>query len=303
MLLLLCIIVHSYVPQYRRLRSCRNTDGLSPSFILLRALSTTANLANLLILPTAYATVGHCRRDYSPGRCVVELVTHWQIAADWICFQGILFLYVRYYGRDEVTSQWSPSSLQSPEIVQEEESSSLGNTRTATAIIAINVILDVLLLGPSLFLNINIPIPSPGYYNLMQIWSFTTIAVSTFLALIYHCPQFYYTGTSKRVGSLSIATLGMQTAVYFLLAVSLGVRYGKLEEEDPWRRYLYAFNIWISYLITGFQACVLLGECIYVAYVLSAPKGEQDEGGEAPVDAAIGEQTPLLASRPDEAAG
>lgn len=168
---------------------------------------------------------------------------------------------------------------------------------TATAIITPNAIFNVVLLGPSLFMNINIPIPSPGYYNLMQIWSFT-IAVSTFLALVYHWPQYYYTGTSKRIGSLSVSTLGMQTAVYLLLAASLGVRYGKLEGEDPWRQYLYAFNIWINYLIIGIQACVLLGEYLYVAHALSAP-----EGGEAPVDAAIGEQTPLLASRRDEAAG
>ncbi|KAL1970178.1 hypothetical protein VTN77DRAFT_6583 [Rasamsonia byssochlamydoides] len=278
--LLFCIIVLSYVPQYCRLQSRRTTDGLSPWFILLRAVSTTANLANLLILPAASAAMDYCRTEYSVGRCVVELVTHWQVAADWIGSHVILFLYGRYYCRDVPRK-----------------------TRTATSIITISLVFDVLLLGPSLFLDINPPIPSPGYYNLMRrIWSFTTIAISTLLALICHWPQFYHTGTLKRVGSLSVDTLCVQTVAYFLLAVSLWERFG-IPADGLWYQYMDAFNMWITYLIMGVQAGVLLVESIYVAYAYASTYAYSPsalEGPPAPDDAnpVVDEQTPLLASRP-----
>jgi uncharacterized protein with PQ loop repeat len=194
-------------------------------------------------------------------------------------------------------------------------------SRTALASATTSAIFHILFLGPSLFFATSPPQYGPGYFIIMQIWSWINICVSGLLAFIHFLPQIYYTWSLERVESLSISTMIMQVPAYFLLAASLALRFQIDSSENVFANYTDRAIAWVNYLCSGCEQSILLG--LSIMYImpgkgmLSAEESEQGEegGGEdnppaeenAHEDAGErpscppDEQTPLLSNDPGRA--
>ncbi|KAK2831983.1 hypothetical protein FQN49_006973 [Arthroderma sp. PD_2] len=265
--LLLLAIPLAYIPQYIQIRNRQSTYGISFGFLVIRAISTTANIANLLVLGPIFHVVVLCREQYSGGRCFVEMVSHWQFVTDWICSQLLLFLSLRYYKASTANGPLQPaiaSSVEVPLSNERYESQHYSPTVIRTAISSV-ILSYIIILGPSVFYMINPLIPSPGYYILLQTWSFITIGIASILTLVAFLPQILHTRTLKQFGNLSTLTLVLQTIIYFLLALSLFLRF---ESDYPhfFSRYLLITNGAVNYTITGVEELILLSLGLYYAY-------------------------------------
>jgi hypothetical protein len=158
--------------------------------------------------------------------------------------------------------------------------------------IIVGLVLEVFLLIPSLFFAINPRVLSPGYYIIVQSWSFGTVGLSSILTFVYSLPQLYYTWNLGRVGSLGLLTMAIQIPTYFLVAASLAFQYGRLNEVSPQGRWFAAWNSWINLLIKGCQEAIILALCIYVYERLATR--------EATSSPALDENTPLLSDRRED---
>jgi PQ loop repeat len=212
-----------------------------------------------------------------------------------------------YHARDRFSQSHPPGPVGASSVDvaldhEEAEPSSKHLSRTAATIMAVSVIFYVFLLAPSLFFAIFPPIRGPGYFIILQTWSFITIGVSTLLALISFLPQIYYTWTLKQLESLSITTISMQVPAYFLLVASLALRFGSPSDAG---NYFTAYNVWVNYLITDSQEGILLGLSIYLAYAMPENNRLSEENGHENTheraDSITDEQTPLLLAWQDEA--
>jgi PQ loop repeat len=132
----------------------------------------------------------------------------------------------------------------------------------------------------------------PGY---LQSWADFLGIFSTVLASIQYLPQIYTTFTLKKVGSLSIPMMCIQTPGSFVWAASLAARLGK----EGW-------SAWGVYVVTGcLQGSLLV---MGISFELRDRKRRKAEEVDAdyqpsdPVDRAPqsndrpSEQTPLLDS-------
>jgi hypothetical protein len=124
--------------------------------------------------------------------------------------------------------------------------------------------------------------------NLAQSWANFLGIASAALASIQYFPQIYTTFSLKRVGSLSIPMMCIQTPGSFIWAASLAARYG----AEGW-------STWGVYVFTGCLQGVLLGMGIH--FEVARRRKEREElkqrmdVGEADEPAlATSEQTPLL---------
>lgn len=126
----------------------------------------------------------------------------------------------------------------------------------------------------------------------LQAWANFLGIFSTVLASIQYFPQIWTTFTLKRVGSLSIPMMSIQTPGAFVWAASLAARLGK----EGW-------SAWGVYVVTGCLQGTLLAMGIYYEIMdIQGPKAIVEEprcdaGERASVQGAEHtEETPLLAS-------
>jgi len=87
---LLVGILVSYLPQHLKILSRRSSEGLSPWWVLLGALSSIAALGNILTLPASRQDIGCCQ-ELGKGECAAALLGVGQIGCQWTCF---MFMYV-----------------------------------------------------------------------------------------------------------------------------------------------------------------------------------------------------------------
>ncbi|ODH33995.1 hypothetical protein ACO22_03218 [Paracoccidioides brasiliensis] len=264
---LLLLLIASYIPQYVRIRRLRSTYGISFYFVLLRSIYATASLSNLLMLAPVFWKVQKCRTTYSPGRCFSENLVLWQIATDWVLSQAILFLYLYYYSTPQ--SNHRPSSSSSEDGVGQIPVREAARNMAAGVTIAVLVIY-LFLLGPSIGFVTSYPIRDPGYYILLQTWSFVLIGASCLLVIISFPTQIYHTYALKRTGALSIQALAIQVPVYILQAVSLATWLELDKSSNFLALYLGAYNAWFNILLSSFWECILL--VISMCYVYQARK-------------------------------
>ncbi|KAJ5774699.1 hypothetical protein N7457_009595 [Penicillium paradoxum] len=268
-LLLVLLILISYIPQYLRIHTFHG-DGISPTFILLRSVYAASSLANILVLPSAWKIQQGCREKSPIGKCMIEMMDSWQFAADWIGSHIILILYLHYSSDRNLNllpeqEQREDTPHNQQEQVQEEQPSGWRKRSIPfkPAIIVV-IVLEVIMLVPSLFLAIKPRIQSTEYYILIHFWSFGTVGLSSILSLVYSLPQLWCTWTLGRMGSLSMLAMAIQIPTYFLMAASLAVQYGRLDEVPILGRWLAAWNPWINLIIKGCQEAIMLALCIYV---------------------------------------
>jgi PQ loop repeat len=133
------------------------------------------------------------------------------------------------------------------------------------------------------------------YPNSLQSWADFLGIFSTMLASIQYLPQIYTTFMLKRVGSLSIPMMCIQTPGSFVWAASLAARLG----TEGW-------SAWGVYLVTGcLQGSLLVMGVYFELTERRRRKAEELDASDQPSDSINGalqgngrpsEHTPLLQS-------
>lgn len=156
--------------------------------------------------------------------------------------------------------------------------------RTAVIVTVVCVVHGILTAIMSIYFIIARP-------NMLQSWANGLGIISTILAAIQYFPQIWTTYMLKRVGSLSIPMMCIQTPGSFVWAASLATRLG----PEGW-------SAWGVYVITGFLQGTLLVMGSW--YEIQARRNQRKElvgrietaiqAGEAEREQRVDEQTPLI---------
>ncbi|KXT03348.1 hypothetical protein AC578_3944 [Pseudocercospora eumusae] len=277
-------ILVSYLPQHIKILKRQSSEGLSPWWVLLGALSSIAAIGNIVTLPTSRADM-LCCRELAGGPCAAALLGVAQIAVQWACFMIIVVLFVAY----------APCI---PPESDDMSASALSITRTdptkrrdpplVGAIIFVSLLLVALV-------SLVLILAHPEY---TQAWADILGTISGVLAAIQYVPQIYFTWKLKDLKSLSVITLLIQAPGAFVFALSLGLRVG-------WE----GWSTWLVYIVTGLLQFVLLFMAINFWSVekfrqrraeISSTEGDdsdqtiQANGDNTTANVAVNERTTLL---------
>ncbi|WEW55104.1 hypothetical protein PRK78_000532 [Emydomyces testavorans] len=275
-LILLGILV-SYIPQHHRIISRRSSFGISPYFILLGTTSGTSGLANILLLPRSAKDIACCS-EISGFSCFAGLLGILQVGVQATCFAIILALFVIFFSR--------------PDFLPTSKHPEPPSFRIALMVAAACIIHAV----AAVILSVTITL---AYPSARQLWANLFGIMATILSSIQYFPQIYTTFLLRRVGSLSIPMMCIQTPGSLVWAASLAARLG----TEGW-------STWGVYVVTALLQGTLLIMGIYFEY-LNPSKTEDDLEPDDMVDpppyeddvepsladdtqALVSEQTPLL---------
>ncbi|KAJ5287548.1 hypothetical protein N7478_003234 [Penicillium angulare] len=268
-------ILVSYLPQHIRIITRRSSFGISPYFVLLGTTSGTSAFANILVFPKTSQSVACCKESEISGiACFAGMLGIFQVGAQWLCFFSILLLFVIYFPR--ATSPTNPVRPSGP------------TYRTALIITAICLLHVLATLIISIAFQLKNPAAIPAWANFLGILSAT-------FASIQYFPQIYTTFRLRRVGSLSIPMMCIQTPGSLVWAASLAAREG-----------LEGWSIWGVLVVTACLQGTLLVMAIYFEYFgpdskhkgsVSDTPGEQDQSDG---HAATNEARPVSAEQPSE---
>ncbi|KAJ5888083.1 hypothetical protein N7495_008124 [Penicillium taxi] len=251
-------ILVSYLPQHLRIISLRSSFGISPYFILLGTTSGTSAFANILTFPKTAQDVSCCQ-EISGLACFSGMLGVFQVGMQWLCFFSILLLFVIYFPR--ATSPTDPSSPVS--------SAPIGPTyRTALVIAAICILHAVITVIISAAFAIRRPEALSAWANFLGI-------LSAILASVQYFPQIYTTLLLRRVGSLSIPMMCIQTPGSLIWAASLAAREG-----------IQGWSVWGVLLVTASLQGTLLVMAIYFEYF--GPSSKQKDGQDGPDETSNG---------------
>ncbi|KIY01881.1 uncharacterized protein Z520_02019 [Fonsecaea multimorphosa CBS 102226] len=261
-LFILVGILVSYLPQHIRIIRLRSSFGLSPYFVLLGTTSGTCAFANILVLPRSRADIACCR-EVDEFACLAGLLGIAQVGVQWACFGVILLLFLIFFPRNQLPSapldediadnvnppDYSATSDIPPPSPVKENAPLAPSYRTALVVVAICVLHAAITAILSFYFIYAAPLHAQSWANFLGI-------LSTVLASIQYFPQIYTTYTLKRVGSLSIPMMCIQTPGSFVFAGSLALRLG----PEGW-------SAWGVYLVTGCLQGTLLVMGIYFEVV------------------------------------
>ncbi|TKA83654.1 hypothetical protein B0A55_00443 [Friedmanniomyces simplex] len=251
--LLLGILV-SYLPQHLKILSCRSSEGLSPWWVLLGALSSVAALGNILTLPASREDVGCCK-EIGRGECAAALLGVGQIGCQWACFMFIVMLFLIFFPSTSTTADLSSSTSSL--------TSSPPPKRRDAVIVATATVLALLLVGITSVALV------AAYPHHTQAWANLLGTVAGLLAAIQYVPQIWYTYRLGDVKSLSVVTMLIQVPGAFLFAFSLWQRVG-------WE----GWSTWAVYVVTGILQGNLLALAIiyYMRHRRMAKSFTDDDG-------------------------
>lgn len=152
--------------------------------------------------------------------------------------------------------------------------------RTALTVTALSVLHAVVIAILSFWFVYARPEHAQGWANFLGIFS-------TVLASIQYFPQIYTTFRLKRVGSLSIPMMCIQTPGSFVWAASLAARLG----SEGW-------SAWGVYVVTGCLqgSLLIMGSYFEIMHRRREKKELQSRIAAASQDTVATEQTPLLRS-------
>lgn len=265
----------------------RSSFGLSPYFVLLGTTSGTCAFANILVLPTSREDMACCHQ-IDGFACVAGLLGIAQVGVQWSCFTVILLLFLIFFPRATPTAAAipNPSAAAPADADRAAKDDELQPSyRTALGVAGACIIHALVIIVLSFYFIVVRPQNLQGWANFLGIFS-------TVLASIQYFPQIYTTFRLKRVGSLSIPMMCIQTPGSFVWAGSLAARLG----PSGW-------SAWGVYLVTGSLQGTLLVMAVYFELgerrrqkqqrVASATAHGHDNGV-AGHDEHPSEETPLL---------
>ncbi|KAJ5239808.1 hypothetical protein N7468_004427 [Penicillium chermesinum] len=214
-------IVVSYLPQHLRIISLKSSFGISPYFILL-------------------AEDVACCSEISGLACFAGLLGVIQMGMQWLCFFSILLLFVIYFPR--ATSPTDPVSNVA-------STAGAPTYRTALVVTAICILHALVTAIISVAFAIRRPSAIPAWANFLGV-------LATILTSIQYFPQIYTTFRLRRVGSLSIPMMCIQTPGSLVWAASLIAREG----AKGW-------SIWGMLVVTAGLQGTLLVMALYFEYL------------------------------------
>lgn len=165
-----------------------------------------------------------------------------------------------------------------PPTAHPEDDDEVPSPRTALAVATLSISHAVIVAILSLYFIFARPLHLQDWANFLGIFS-------TVLATIQYLPQIYTTFKLKRVGSLSIPMMCIQTPGSFVWAASLAARLGK----SGW-------SVWGLYMVTGCLQGTLLFMGSYFE-IMHRKREKQELLKRVSQANGSNEQTPLL--RPD----
>ncbi|RIA99194.1 PQ loop repeat-domain-containing protein [Glomus cerebriforme] len=235
-------ILISYLPQHYKIISTKSSEGISPLFLLLGAVSMTCSYFNILILQ--FVQFGCCINTYSAGYCFENVLGIIQLTIQWACFTMILILFISYFPEYEKTipniSLGSGYNSLTATIYSPEWLYSLQVAGAVGVHFIFTLIVSAYLL---IFIG--------GAENkTTRYWADLLGVISLILASVQYLPQIWKTWRRKSVGALSIQMMLLQTPGSFLFAYSLASSKGT------------RWSTWIVFLITGCLQGTLLVMCI-----------------------------------------
>ncbi|EFR04647.1 hypothetical protein MGYG_07652 [Nannizzia gypsea CBS 118893] len=308
--LLLLAIPLPYFLQYIHIKKRQSIYGISFSFLVIRAIGTTENAANVFLLGPVFSIRTFCWVEYSGDQCADALLLYGHYILDWICAQAMFFLCLHYFQDLAIHEPLpQPATIRSADAsLSDEQGEPLRQSPSLTAkrVAIRGVIFSYLVILVPYLLLISIPKSppweEPAYFTSVALWWFSVITFAGIFTLIAFLPQIYHTWTLKRAGSLSLPSLAFQGIIYLLWGIYLFVRFHvDVSWESFWIVYVFATNIWVNCLITGAGELVLLMLVIHYTYTtrddnyLPAERSEPEN----PVDPGAAEQTPLLPQQPE----
>jgi len=213
---LLVGILVSYIPQHYRIVARRTSEGISPYFVLLGTTSCTSSFANILILSLSDVS---CCKEINGFECFAALLGIAQIGLQWLCFSGILFLFLIFFPRN-------PPTEEVPIVAQP----SWRNAIIVAVLCLVHGLLAILVTAVILIMR-----PQ----HLIK-WAEILGVMATVFGAIQYLPQIWTTYCERDVGSLSIPMMLIQTPGSFLFATSLAMRLG-----------IKGWSSWGLFLVTG----------------------------------------------------
>jgi len=190
---------------------------------------------------------------------------------DEICSCYRLFLFLIYFPRATPSTPNLAKDINKPP-----------SFRTALIVVWICVIHALI----TAIISISFVLARP---DLLQSWANFLGILSTALAVIQYFPQIYTTWVIKRVASLSIPMMCIQTPGSFVWAASLATRLG----AGGW-------SAWGVYCVSGVLQGTLLGMGLYYEWRIRKMEREDIQGRIAVANEAdereegVGEETPLI---------
>ncbi|KAK2767820.1 hypothetical protein FQN54_003981 [Arachnomyces sp. PD_36] len=237
-IIILLGILLSYLPQHYRIITRKTSFGISPYFVLLGTTSGTCAFANILVLPRSGADIACCK-EISGISCFAGLLGIFQVGVQWFCFATILFLFVIYFPRASPL----PTIGKLPP-------SSQPTYRTAVTVTIACILHAIIILILSLcFVLVSTP-------STLQSWANVLGVMAAILSSIQYFPQIYTTFKLRRVGSLSIPMMCIQTPGSLVWASSLAARLG-----------MEGWSSWGVYVVTAALQGTLLSMGVYFEYI------------------------------------
>ncbi|PGG98827.1 hypothetical protein AJ80_09464 [Polytolypa hystricis UAMH7299] len=228
-------ILFSYLPQHYRIISRRSSFGISPYFVLLGTTSATFGFLNILVLPRSAQDI-ECCKDISGFACFAGLLGIFQVGIQTTCFYIVLLLFVAYF----------PRATPIP--------TSNDKTKHPTFRVALGVLAICILHG--LTTSIMALTVVYAYPSHRQLCANIFGILAAILSSIQYFPQIYTTFQLRRVGSLSIPMMCIQTPGSIVWAASLAARLG----AEGW-------STWGVYIVTAMLQGTLLAMAIYFEYI------------------------------------
>ncbi|KKZ62635.1 hypothetical protein EMCG_03045 [[Emmonsia] crescens] len=229
-------ILLSYLPQHYRIISRRSSFGISPYFILLGTTSGTFAFANIFVLPRSGEDIACCK-EINGLSCFAGLLGILQVGVQALCFSIILFLFVTFFPRSTPSTLTKPSSTTTPSF------------RIALLVTAICILQTI---ATAIVVIIIVVAHSDQRQFCANLFGITAAVLSS----IQYFPQIYTTFRLRRVGSLSIPMMCIQTPGSLVWAASLAARLG----TEGW-------SSWGVYVVTALLQGTLLIMGVYFEYI------------------------------------
>ncbi|PGH17778.1 hypothetical protein AJ79_00919 [Helicocarpus griseus UAMH5409] len=243
-------ILLSYLPQHYRIISRRSSFGISPYFILLGTTSGTFAFANILVLPRSEQDIACCK-EINGFSCFAGLLGIFQVGVQALCFSIILFLFIIFFPRSTPSHLTKPTPTTAPPF------------RIALLVGAICILQTIATAIVAIIIVVGHPAQRQLCANVFGI-------IAAILSSIQYFPQIYTTFLLRRVGSLSIPMMCIQTPGSLVWAASLAARLG----TEGW-------SSWGVYVVTALLQGTLLVMGVYFEYI-NPSKPESDVDSEEP---------------------
>ncbi|KAG0343172.1 hypothetical protein BG004_005460 [Podila humilis] len=240
----------SYLPQHYRIIRNKNSDGISPWFLLIGCLSATSSLLNIVILQQG---VIQCCRYITAGQCFRNMLGIVQLGVQSLMFGLVFVLYVIYYPPYKKASNAVHKlnmNIILPSQSFEWTISVLFAKIVGGHFVLCGMITAILLYcGESPKENGGIS-NSTGNNGWILTWAGFLGTSGILLAMIQFLPQIVWTFVRKSVGALSTLMLLIQTPCTIMLAVSLSQQRGA------------NWSTWMVYAVSGTLQGILLTVCV-----------------------------------------